>query len=63
SAVTLTSGSTPFTWLARFPGRHSELSINEKLRKANVITDNGLVYSQVSVPLKVGQRITVRVPA
>ena len=63
STVTLTSGSKQFTWLARFPGRHAELAINEKLRKANVITDNGLVYSQVSVPLKVGQRMNVRVPA
>ncbi len=63
SAVTLTVGAKTFTWLARFPGRHAELTINEKRRKADVITENGLVYSQVSVPIKVGQRITVRVPA
>ena len=63
SAVTLTAGAKTFTWLARFPGRHAELTINEKRRKANVISDNGLVYSQVSVSLKPGQRMTVRLPA
>jgi len=61
SAVTLTSGAKTFTWLARFAGRHAELTINEQRRKADVITENGLVYSQVRVPLKMGQRMTVRV--
>jgi hypothetical protein len=63
SAVTLTAGAKAFTWLARFPGRHAELSISGKRRKADVITENGLVYSQVSVSLKPGQRMTVRLPA
>lgn len=63
SAVTLTSGAKTFIWLARFPGRHAELTINEKRRKADVITENGLVYSQVSVSLKPEQRMTVRLPA
>jgi hypothetical protein len=62
SDVTLTSGAKTFTWLARFPGRHAELTINGQRRKADVITENGLVYSQVSVPLKVGQRLYAKVP-
>ena len=63
SDVTLTAGAKTFTWLARFPGRHAEVTINGKRRKADVITENGLVYSQVSVSLKPGQRMTVRLPA
>jgi hypothetical protein len=61
SDVTLTAGAKAFTWLARFPGRHAELTINGQRRKADVITENGLVYSQVSVPLKVGQQLHAKV--
>jgi hypothetical protein len=63
SAVTLTSGAKAFTWLARFPGRHAEVTVNGRKRKADVLTENGLIFSQVKVPLRQGQKMSVQLLA
>jgi hypothetical protein len=60
SAVTLTSGTKAFTWLARFPGRHAEVTVNGRSRKTDILTDNGIVFSQVKVPLRQGQKVSVQ---
>jgi hypothetical protein len=63
SDVTLTSGAKTFTWLARFPGRHAEVTVNGRKRKADILTENGLIFSQVKVPLRQGQKASVQLLA
>jgi hypothetical protein len=63
SAVTLTSGAKDFTWLARFPGRHAEVTVNGRTRKADVLTENGLIFSPIKVPLRQGQKVSVQLLA
>jgi hypothetical protein len=63
SDVTLTAGAKAFTWLARFPGRHAEVTVNGRKRKADILTENGLIFSQVKVPLRQGQKASVQLLA
>ncbi|MEV7415499.1 hypothetical protein [Streptomyces sp. NPDC089919] len=60
STLTHTSGTTAYTWQARFPGRHARVSVNGVTRPARTEVVDGTTYTVATVRVAPGATVTVR---
>ncbi|MEV8531428.1 hypothetical protein [Streptomyces sp. NPDC051211] len=60
SSLTLGSGSSPYTWEARFPGTYSTIKVNGVPRPARTKVVDGVTYTYVTPVVAPGRTITVQ---
>ncbi|MFJ5546607.1 hypothetical protein [Streptomyces sp. NPDC093225] len=61
STLTHTSGTAPYAWEARFPGRHRTVTVDGVRRAALTKTVDGVLYTYAVVPVAPGRTVTVQV--
>lgn len=61
STLTHTSGSTPYTWEARFPGIHRALLVNGVRQPARTKVVDGTTYTYTRTRVSPGQTVTIEV--
>ncbi|MFI9291216.1 hypothetical protein [Streptomyces gardneri] len=61
STLTHTSGSAPYTWVARFPGAHAAVAVAGVVGKARTEVIDGATYTVVRTRVAPGRTVTVEV--
>ncbi|MFE7552746.1 carbohydrate-binding protein [Streptomyces gardneri] len=61
STLTHTSGSAPYTWVARFPGAHAAVAVDGVAGKARTEVIDGATYTVVRTRVAPGRTVTVEV--
>ncbi|MFD9795374.1 hypothetical protein ACFWXK_30990 [Streptomyces sp. NPDC059070] len=61
SALPSTSGTTPWTWEARFPGAHTALTVDGVRRPARTKVVDGVTYTCIRTRVAPGRTVTVEV--
>lgn len=61
STLTHTSGTSPYTWEARFPGTHSTITVNGVPRPARTKVVDGTTYTYATPTVAPGRTVTVQV--
>lgn len=61
STLTHTSGSAPYTWVARFPGAHAAVAVDGVVREARTEVVDGATYTVVRTRVAPGRTVTVEV--
>ncbi|MEU6981125.1 MULTISPECIES: hypothetical protein [unclassified Streptomyces] len=61
STLTHTSGTRPYTWVARFPGAHASVRVDGTSRPARTEVVDGVTYTTVRTRVAPGRTVTVEV--
>ncbi|MEU3749865.1 MULTISPECIES: hypothetical protein [Streptomyces] len=61
STLTHTSGSAPYTWVARFPGAHAAVSVDGVVTKGRTEVIDGATYTVVRTRVAPGRTVTAEV--